>query len=278
MRGASVTSAGSRKVTDDHTVAEAFSLVALLTAGRGAAARANVEPYLVALGYSPSDLGRLPAQAFEAVVACGNPLAFVRLARGDVILDLGCGAGLDLAVASKRIGREGRAIGVDISGVMVAKARSIADATGARNVQVLVADMADLPLRSCSVDVVISNASVNLASNRVKALDEAWRVLRPGGVICFAEAVRRNGMAHALLSQLSAWGDWVGAIGDEREYRRLLEGSGFRDIEARPVGESGQYEALKAVHFLGEKPGGCSPHGTRRGARIAVVGHERSVR
>lgn len=153
------------------------------------------------LGYDPDELAALPPDCTASFAGIGNPHAIERIREGETVLDLGCGAGMDLLLAARRTGPTGKVIGVDMTKEMVQRARSSAVAAGLGNVEVRRGDATLLPVADESVDVVISNGVLNLVPEKERAFSEILRVLRPGGRLQLAdiavdmelsEEVRRN--------------------------------------------------------------------------------------
>ena len=141
------------------------------------------------LGYDAADLATLPADCTASFAGIANPHRIAAIVPGETVLDIGCGAGMDLLLAAKRAAPSGRAIGVDMTEAMRDRARSSAAAAGLANVEVRQADATALPLPDSSVDVVISNGVLNLVPEKEKAFAEIWRVLRPGGRLQLGDIV-----------------------------------------------------------------------------------------
>ena len=141
---------------------------------------AGVKAVAEAFGYSADELASIPAEA-NMGLSCGNPTAFATLRIGETVVDLGCGGGLDVLLAAKKLGPTGKAIGVDMTPEMLALARSNAAKANARNVEFHQATIEKLPLPNNSVDCVISNCVINLASDKRAVFREIARVLKPGG-------------------------------------------------------------------------------------------------
>jgi SAM-dependent methyltransferase len=195
--------------------------------------------------YSPEELQGLPPEAVANSFGCGNPLAFDDLQEGDVVLDLGSGAGIDLLLAAKRVGSTGRAIGVDMTDEMIAKAHANIAAAGLTNTEVRKGIIEDLPVESGSVDCVISNCVINLSPEKHRVFAEIARVLKPGGrmrvsdivVTDLPEPVRRS---QALYNSCVA-----GAISEE-DYIEGLRNAGLENVEVREriVYDATQLEGL----------------------------------
>jgi arsenite methyltransferase len=139
--------------------------------------------------YRPEDMANVPSELMESSFGCGNPLAFSGIPKGATVLDLGCGAGLDLLLAAECVGEEGRVIGVDMTDEMLARARENAARAGYRNIEVRKGLIEALPVASSSVDWVISNCVINLSPEKDKAFAEIARVLKPGGTMVISDTV-----------------------------------------------------------------------------------------
>lgn len=139
--------------------------------------------------YEPGDLAWLPRGAVELALGVGRPLAHAGVRPGETVLDLGCGAGIDTLLAARAAGPAGRAIGVDMTPEMLARARDNAEAAGLSNVEIREGLLEDLPVPDGSVDVAISNGVLNLSTRKSRVLAETMRVLRPGGRVSFADLV-----------------------------------------------------------------------------------------
>ncbi len=180
-----------------------------------------------ALGYDARWLDALPDVLWESAAAVGNPFSAAPLRPGDVVLDLGCGAGADSCIAALSVGEVGRVIGVDLTPAMIEKARRVADAIGLRNTTFHVSDMIAVPVADASVDVVISNGAINLTAHKPCVFKEIRRVLRPGGRLQFADMVRTSAASVACTS----WADCVAGTVEPERYIEMLRAAGFENPE-----------------------------------------------
>ena len=180
--------------------------------------------------YGDGDLS-LPAGALTASLGCGNPLAIADLAEGETVLDLGSGGGIDVLLSARRVGRAGRAFGLDMTDEMLELARRNAEEAGAANVEFLKGRIEDIPLPADSVDVVISNCVINLSTDKPKVLREAARVLKPGGRFAVSDVVADPDLDDQTRSDLEQWTGCIAGALTEAEYRRLLAEAGFQAVE-----------------------------------------------
>ncbi len=196
--------------------------------------------------YSPLDLANLPNAAVLASLGCGNPTAVAELRPGETVLDLGSGGGIDILLSAQRVGRTGRAIGVEMTDEMLELARGNAASAGTTNVQFLRGTIEELPLADASVDVVISNCVINLAADKSAVFHEIARVLRPGGRVGVSDVVADDALSAA---QREARGSFAGCIAGAlsfAEYAAGLEEAGLTDveIEATHAVADGMYGAI----------------------------------
>jgi|SRR5262245_8415976 len=157
------------------------------------------------LGYDAAELDALPGSVTESFAGVGNPLALGALRSGDVVLDLGSGAGLDSILAAQRVGATGAVIGVDFVPAMVTKAQSNAAAVGAGNVDFCLGSVDASPVSDGAVDVVISNGVFNLCLEKRKVVAEMFRVLRPGGRVQMADILLYDRIPPEEVAQKGAW-------------------------------------------------------------------------
>ena len=139
------------------------------------------------LGYDAGELSALPPDCTASFAGIGNPLAIARIHGGDTVLDIGCGAGMDLLLAARRAGPDGHAIGVDMTDAMIERARKSAVESGLRQVEIRKGDATFLPVPHDSIDVIISNGVLNLVPEKERGFAEIVRVLKPGGRLHLAD-------------------------------------------------------------------------------------------
>lgn len=186
------------------------------------------------LGYDSDELSSLPPRTTDRFAGVGNPLAWAALERGMTVLDHACGAGLDVLLAARRVGPEGRVVGVDMTPLMrQAAVLSAREAGLADRVEICAGMFEHLPVASASVDVVVSNGVLNLAPNKRQVLAEVHRVLRPGGMLCLSDVVVQRELSLRARSESELWASCVGGALVESELPALAAEMGFADGEVR---------------------------------------------
>jgi SAM-dependent methyltransferase len=183
-------------------------------------------------GYRPEEVEGLPTEAAQASFGCGNPLAFAEVEQGQVVVDLGCGAGLDLLLAARKVGPRGRVIGIDMTEEMLRQARRNIEAAGLGNAEVRQGLIEALPLEDSSVDWVISNCVINLSPEKDRVFAEIARVLRPGGRFLISDIVVEDLPDIVRQNRQLYTGCLAGAI-SEKAYLEGLRAAGLRDLEVR---------------------------------------------
>ncbi|HSO03229.1 MAG TPA: arsenite methyltransferase [Candidatus Limnocylindrales bacterium] len=199
--------------------------------------------------YDAQQVAGLPGDAVLASLGCGNPTALAELHPGDVVLDLGSGGGIDVLLSAQRVGPTGTAYGLDMTDEMLALANRNKAQAGATNVEFLKGTIEDIPLPDATVDVIISNCVINLASDKGQALREAFRVLKPGGRFAVSDIVVRGDMPEGVRQSMEAWAGCLAGALEEAEFVRLLEEAGFVDATVEPTRV---YTADDARSVLGE--------------------------
>lgn len=157
------------------------------------------------LGYDPAELAALPSECTASFAGIGNPHAIAPIQPGETVLDIGCGAGMDLLLAARKVGPAGHAIGVEMTPAMRERALASAARAGLDNVEVRLADATALPLPDASVDVVISNGVLNLVPEKARAFEEIVRVLRPGGRLQLADIVVEAELGEEVRRNIELW-------------------------------------------------------------------------
>ncbi|MDD4869159.1 MAG: methyltransferase domain-containing protein [Kiritimatiellae bacterium] len=202
---------------------------AKIAAGTGShAGRPDPVAYAKSLGYSEKELKTVPVDAVMSH-GCGNPVALLELRPGEIVLDLGCGGGLDAFLAAQRVGPAGRVIGVDMTREMVKKANENAEKAGLENIEFKHAPIERLPLDNNSVDVAISNCVMNHCFDKVRAFKEVYRVLKPRGRMCISDLVTAGKFSEDVLKD-KVWGEWLTVAQSKNDYLRAIEGAGFQEI------------------------------------------------
>lgn len=232
-------------------------------------------------GYDRATLASLPDDAVRNAFGCGNPVALAEIREGDVVLDLGSGAGIDLLLAAKLAGPSGRAIGVDMTPEMIARAKANAAAAGLDNVEVRKGIIEELPVEAESVDLVISNCVINLSPEKARVFSEIRRVLRPGGRFSISDIVAEPlpGWVRDLPPLHSAC--ISGAI-PEADYLAGLRAAGLVDVEVR---DRLAYDAAQLAALIdSELTGSCCcgsggiPRGVVGRVAAALAGKVASIR
>ncbi len=214
---------------------------------------AGVKAVAEAFGYTPEELTSIPAEA-NMGLSCGNPTATAHIRPGEVVVDLGSGGGLDVFLASRMVGPEGRAIGIDMTPAMIERARANAKAGGYTNVDFYQSTIDRIPLPDASVDCVISNCVLNLAPDKPAVFQEIARVLKPGGRVAVSDIALKRELPEAIATSIAAYvGCIAGAIQID-DYHAGLLAAGFEQVEIVDSGAD-----LNAYAKVENQAGCCSP-------------------
>jgi arsenite methyltransferase len=214
---------------------------------------AGVQAVAEAFGYSAEELTSIPAGA-NMGLSCGNPTATAHLRAGEVVVDLGSGGGLDVFLASKMVGPEGRAIGIDMTAAMIERSRENAQQGGYTNVEFYQSTIDRIPLRDASVDCVISNCVVNLAPDKPAVFREIARVLKPGGRVALSDIALKHELPEAVAQSMAAYVGCIGGAIKIDDYREGLLAAGFEHVEIVDSGAD-----LNAYAKVENQAGCCSP-------------------
>jgi len=186
------------------------------------------------VGYHDMDLNSVPEGA-NLGLGCGNPVALASLKEGDVVLDLGSGAGFDAFLAAAVVGPAGKVIGVDMTPEMVAKAKANAVNGGFQNVEFSLGEIEDLPVSNDEVDVIISNCVINLSPDKGKVFKEAFRVLKPGGRLMVSDLVLLKPLPETVRQSVEAYVGCIAGAVMKDEYLTAINAAGFDGVSV--VGE-----------------------------------------
>ena len=200
--------------------------------------------------YDECQTGALPAEAVKASLGCGNPTALAELRAGETVLDLGSGGGIDVLLSARRVGPAGKAYGLDMTDEMLALARENRRKAGVQNAEFLKGEIENIPLPDNSVDVVISNCVINLSADKNRVLQEAFRVLRPGGRFAVSDVVVRGPVPAEIRKSVELWIGCIAGAMEESDYRAKLAAAGFQGIEIEPTRI---YKTEDARQFLAGK-------------------------
>jgi len=186
------------------------------------------------IGYTSQELDVLPEGA-NMGLSCGNPTAIANLQQGQIVLDLGSGGGFDVFIAAKRVGPEGKAIGVDMTAEMISKARAgiskFSEKTGLSNAEFRLGEIEHLPAADASVDAVISNCVINLSPDKQQVWREIARVLKPGGKACISDLALKKPLPESLLNSVAALVSCVAGAVHVDQTVEMAKQAGLSDIQ-----------------------------------------------
>jgi arsenite methyltransferase len=185
--------------------------------------------------YEAGQTQGIPSEALLASLGCGNPTALAELAPGETVLDLGSGGGIDVLLSAKRVGPTGKAYGLDMTDEMLSLALENKERAGATNVEFLKGHIESIPLPARSVDVIISNCVINLSGDKQKVIDEAFRVLRPGGRFAVSDVIVRGELPPAVKDSMPLWTGCVAGALEERQFIDMLTAAGFENASIEPT-------------------------------------------
>jgi SAM-dependent methyltransferase len=182
------------------------------------------------IGYSEEELKAVPEES-NLGLGCGNPVALASLREGEIVLDLGSGAGFDCFLAANKVGKNGKVIGVDMTPEMIEKARENAKKGNYENAEFRLGEIENLPVADNSVDVVISNCVVVLSPDKRRVFSETFRVLKPGGRLMISDIVLLRQLPDFLKNSIEAYIGCVSGAMTKHEYMREIEAAGFHDVK-----------------------------------------------
>jgi SAM-dependent methyltransferase len=182
------------------------------------------------VGYTDEELSAVPEGA-NLGLGCGNPVALASLQEGEIVLDLGSGAGFDCFIAASKVGGTGKIIGVDMTPEMIEKATRNAQAGNFGNVEFRLGEIENLPVSDNQVDVVISNCVINLSPDKQKVFKEAFRVLKPGGRLMVSDMVLLKELPEAIKHSVEAYVGCIAGAAMKEDYLAAIRSAGFHEIE-----------------------------------------------
>lgn len=197
---------------------------------------AGVRAVAEAFGYTAEELTSIPAEA-NMGLSCGNPTATAHLKPGEVVVDLGSGGGLDVFLAAQKVGPNGRAIGIDMTPEMIARARANAESMGYTNVDFHHSTIDKIPLPDSSVDCVISNCVINLAPDKPAVFREIFRILKPGGRVAVSDIALKGELPKEVATSIAAYTSCIAGAIKIEDYRAELLNSGFQYVEVVDSGK-----------------------------------------
>lgn len=192
----------------------------------------DIEPANISkqIGYTEEELKSVPEGA-NLGLGCGNPVALASLKEGEIVLDLGSGAGLDCFLAAAKVGDKGKVIGVDMTPEMIDKARENAKKSKRKNVEFRLGEIENLPVADNSIDVIISNCVINLSTNKRRVFEEAFRVLKPGGRIMVSDIVLLKELPETIKRSVKAYVGCLSGAMLKEEYLRTIKEAGFKNVK-----------------------------------------------
>src|SRR5579871_6896158 len=237
----------------ENIVEQVRSKYASVAASSLSSEHVGVRAVAEAFGYSPEELASIPAEA-NMGLSCGNPTAFASLRPGEVVVDLGCGGGLDVLLAATKVGPAGRVIGIDMTPAMLDRARANAAKQGATNVEFHQSTIDRLPLADDSVDCVISNCVINLAPDKPAVFREVFRVLKPGGRLAVSDIALKKPLPPELARDVLAYIGCVAGAVLIADYERTLREAGFEAVQVVDTKKD-----LNAYALVENQSACCSP-------------------
>src|SRR5271166_1016249 len=185
--------------------------------------------------YDAVQASQIPEDALKASLGCGNPTALAQLNPGETVLDLGSGGGIDVLLSARRVGPAGKAYGLDMTDEMLALARENQRKAGVTNVEFLKGEIENIPLPDSSVDVIISNCVINLSADKDRVLQDAFRVLKPGGRFAVSDVVVHGDVPRQVRKDMNLWVGCIAGALEETDYIAKLARAGFGDVSIEPT-------------------------------------------
>ncbi len=210
-------------------VRERYARTAAEPIARGCGCGSAMSTHSERLGYDSVDLAAIPQEA-DMGLGCGNPTALGELRPGQTVVDLGSGGGIDCFLAARKVGPEGKVIGVDMTREMIDRARTASSKNGYQNVEFRLGEIESLPIADGVADVIISNCVINLSPFKERVFKEAFRVLKHGGRLMVSDIVLGGELPEAVRSSAALWASCVSGAVLEADYQRFIREAGFSDL------------------------------------------------
>jgi arsenite methyltransferase len=220
-------------------------------------------PMAERLGYAPADLDRIPPEAIDSFAGVGHFFQLAKLQPGEQVVDLGSGSGMDSFIAALKVGPAGRVVGVDMTDAQLAKATHLAQTHGVQTVTYRKAYIEDTSLAGASCDCVISNGVINLAADKSRVFQEAFRLLKQGGRLAIADIVTELPLPENVVCNADLWAACIGGAAQRQDYRAAIETAGLHierieeNTEYRFISDSAQKATakwgVKSVSILARK-------------------------
>jgi SAM-dependent methyltransferase len=240
-------------MSDLNVVDQVREKYAAVAASTLSSDHAGVHAVAEAFGYSPKELASIPAEA-NMGLSCGNPTATAHLKPGEVVVDLGCGGGLDVLLAAPKVGPSGKAIGIDMTPEMIERAKANAGRAGVNNVEFHLATIDRLPLADDSADCIISNCVINLAPDKLSVFREMYRVLKPGGRVAVSDIALKKPLPPEIGRDIMAYVGCIAGAILASDYEQQLREAGFAAVGVIDTGKD-----LNAYAKVENQSGCCSP-------------------
>jgi len=219
-----------------------------------------VADYYCPTGYDPKELAHIPNEVLDVSYGCGNPAALADIKEGETIVDLGAGGGIDCFIAAKKLGSEGRVIGIDMTDEMLEKAREsarkVAKVLGYDIVEFRAGNIMELPVESGSVDLVISNCVINLTEDKAKVLEEIYRILKPGGRFIISDIVSDKPVPGYLKRDKELWNACLSGALTDSKFETVARNAGFSDVNMTKnyLYKKVEYIEFYSITLKGSKP------------------------
>lgn len=181
------------------------------------------------IGYTEKEIASIPIES-RMGLGCGNPTALAGLKKSETVLDLGSGAGIDVFLASQKVGKGGYVIGVDMTPEMIDRSNKVVEKYGYKNVEFRLGEIESLPVEDESVDVIISNCVINLTLDKLTSYKEAYRVLKPNGRILISDLVTHGKLPEDIRQSFDAWAECISGAMDKEDYLNTIKKAGFREV------------------------------------------------